>query len=452
MLKAVHKKTNAVPAINQAIDKLRQIVTQRIQAHFNGLPFALDSYVSTQFNDGFVPANMAEQLPQAPTNEEWVILLISLVPHLQPNFFEAIIAEHLPTGGDFAEFGGVRGGNHRSLLPTGETVQFVLAGMALDKRLTVHEYFAEEHFFFKYGILWLEPVKEGEPKMSGRMIIAPDWVDKILLDKETAPRFGLDFPAKKITTTMEWGDVVLAPQTQQQIEDLSVWLQYNAQATADTNLGRKIKPGYRVLFYGPSGTGKTLTTSLLGKQFNKDVYRIDLSQIVSKFIGETEKNLETVFRKAETKDWILFFDEADALFGKRTNVGSAHDKYANQEVSYLLQRVEDYPGLLILASNFKNNLDDAFLRRFHALVHFPMPGAGERLQLWQKAMPANLVVGKSVDMEMLAKRYDMSGASILNAVHYAALQCYARKNDNIEQEDLLAGIKKEYYKEEKSFS
>lgn len=441
-----------MPAIDQVIDKLRQIVTQRIQAHFNGLPFALDSYVATQFNDGFVPTAMAEQLPQAPTNEEWAILLISLVPHLQPNFFEAIIAEHLPTGGDFAEFGGVRGGNHRSLLPTGETVQFVLAGMALDKRLAVHEYFAEEHFFFKYGILWLEPVKEGEPKMSGRMIIAPDWVDKILLDKETAPRFGLDFPAKKITTTMEWSDVVLAPQTQQQIEDLSVWLQYNTQATADTNLGRKIKPGYRVLFYGPSGTGKTLTTSLLGKQFNKDVYRIDLSQIVSKFIGETEKNLETVFRKAETKDWILFFDEADALFGKRTNVGSAHDKYANQEVSYLLQRVEDYPGLLILASNFKNNLDDAFLRRFHALVHFPMPGAGERLQLWQKAMPANLALGKSVDLEMLAKRYDMSGASILNAVHYAALQCYARKNDHIEQEDLLAGIKKEYYKEEKSFS
>lgn len=452
MLKAVHKKTNAVPAIEQAINNLRQIVTQRIQAHFNGLPFALDSYLADQFPKGIVHKNIAGQLPQQPTDAECIILLVALVPHLQPNFFESIIAEHLPTGGDFAEFGGVRGGNHRSLLPTGETVQFILAGLELDKRLTVHEYFAEEHYFFKQGILWLEPVKDGEPKMSGRMIMAPDWVDKILLDKETAPRFGLDFPAKKITTTMEWSDVVLAPQTQQQIEDLSVWLQYNAQAKDDTNLGRKIKPGYRVLFYGPSGTGKTLTTSLLGKQFNKDVYRIDLSQIVSKFIGETEKNLETVFRKAETKDWILFFDEADALFGKRTNVGSAHDKYANQEVSYLLQRVEDYPGLLILASNFKNNLDDAFLRRFHALVHFPMPGAGERLQLWQKAMPANLVLGKSVDLEMLAKKYDMSGASILNAVHYAALQCYARKNAHIEQDDLFAGIKKEYYKEEKSFA
>lgn len=452
MLKAIHKSTNTVPAIDQAVQNLRQIVAQRIQAHFNGQPFVLDSYVSNQFGKGLLQQEIAQQLPQPPIAEEWMIVLIALVPHLQPNFFEAIIAEHLPTGGDFAEFGGVRGGNHRSLLPTGETVQFILAGMDLAQRLAVHHYFAEDHYFFKQGILWLEPVKEGEPKMSGRMIMAPDWVDKILLDKETAPRFGLDFPAKKITTTMDWADVVLAPQTQQQIEDLSVWLQYNAQATADSNLGRKIKPGYRVLFYGPSGTGKTLTTSLLGKQFNKDVYRIDLSQIVSKFIGETEKNLETVFRKAETKDWILFFDEADALFGKRTNVGSAHDKYANQEVSYLLQRVEDYPGLLILASNFKNNLDDAFLRRFHALVHFPMPGAGERLLLWQKALPTNLGIGESVNLDVLAKKYDMSGASILNAVHYAALQCYAKKNDHLEQEDLLAGIKKEYYKEEKSFA
>jgi SpoVK/Ycf46/Vps4 family AAA+-type ATPase len=220
----------------------------------------------------------------------------------------------------------------------------------------------------------------------------------------------------------------------------------------DKNLGRKIKPGYRVLFYGPSGTGKTLTTALLGKQFGKDVYRIDLSQIVSKFIGETEKNLESVFRKAETKEWILFFDEADALFGKRTNVSSAHDKYANQEVSYLLQRVEDYPGLLILASNFKSNLDDAFLRRFHSLVHFPMPVAGERLLLWKKSMPDNLASDDSVNLELLARQYEMSGASILNAVHFATLQCYARNEAMIYQSDLLEGIKKEFFKEEKSFA
>jgi SpoVK/Ycf46/Vps4 family AAA+-type ATPase len=219
---------------------------------------------------------------------------------------------------------------------------------------------------------------------------------------------------------------------------------------ADSNLQRRVKPGYRVLFYGPPGTGKTLTTALLGKQFNKDVYRIDLSQIISKFIGETEKNLENVFRRAENRDWILFFDEADALFGKRTSVQSSHDKYANQEVSYLLQRVEDFPGLLILASNFKSNLDDAFIRRFHEVVHFPLPDAGERKILWEKSLPAGLIPESVINLSEIASQYELTGASILSAVQYAALCSYARNSKELTGNDLIEGIRREFLKEEKS--
>ncbi|HTH30505.1 MAG TPA: ATP-binding protein, partial [Lacibacter sp.] len=201
---------------------------------------------------------------------------------------------------------------------------------------------------------------------------------------------------------------------------------------------------------GPSGTGKTLTAGLIGKEFNKEVYRIDLSQVVSKYIGETEKNLETVFKRAESKDWILFFDEADALFGKRTNVQSSHDKYANQEISYLLQRVEDYPGLMILASNFRHNLDDAFVRRFHAVIHFPIPNENERFVLWQKSLPDSLTLNDTVALQHLAAKYELTGASILNAVQFAVLQCYSRNTMEIQQTDLLDGIRKELMKEEKS--
>jgi SpoVK/Ycf46/Vps4 family AAA+-type ATPase len=229
-----------------------------------------------------------------------------------------------------------------------------------------------------------------------------------------------------------------------------VWLRHHHQLFEDENLKRKIKPGYRALFYGPSGTGKTLTAGLLGKEFKRDVYRIDLSQVVSKFIGETEKNLESVFRRAESKNWILFFDEADALFGKRTNVQSSNDKYANQEVSYLLQRVEDYPGLLILASNLKNNLDDAFIRRFHALIHFPLPNASERLLLWQKSMPSSLTVDPAVELKEIAVKYELSGASILNAIQYATLKCYSLQSQSIKREHILEGIRSEYMKEEKT--
>lgn len=451
MLYPLHKHTDPSSEIEAALNGLRQIIVYRMQTHFNRHPLDLDKWLSDTFGSQLIKKEITRSLPAEISAEEWIALLLSLVPHVQPNFFESIIAEHLPNGGDFAEFGGVKGGNHRSILPTGETVQFILAGTDIEQRLQVHQLFSEEHFFYRHGILWLEPVKEGEPVMSGRIVIAQDWVDKILLDKESVPRFGLDFPAKRITTNMIWDDVVLNQQTRAYVNEISSWLQLHHLFNEDENLKRKVKPGYRVLFYGPSGTGKTLTAALLGKQFQKDVYRVDLSQVVSKYIGETEKNLESVFKKAENKNWILFFDEADALFGKRTNMQSAHDKYANQEVSYLLQRVEDYPGLMILATNFKSNLDEAFLRRFHSLIHFPMPSSSERLLLWQRSMPANLQRHTDIKLEELAKQYEISGASILNAVQYAALQTYARNNGIICQKDLLDGIRKEYLKEDKSF-
>lgn len=437
--------------LEAALNDLRQIIVYRMQTYFNRQSTDFDKWLSEAFKNHLIRSAITRQLPTAVNNREYITLLLSLVPHVQPSFFESIIAEHLPNGGDFAEFGGVKGSNHRSILPTGETVQFILGGTDLEQRLQVHQLFSEDHFFYRQGILWLEPVKEGEPVMSGRIIMAQDWIDKLLLDKESAPRFGLDFPAKRISTNMIWDDVVLNQQTRKYVSEISNWLRLHHLFNEDENLKRKIKPGYRVLFYGPSGTGKTLTAALLGKQFNKDVYRVDLSQVVSKYIGETEKNLEGVFKKAETKNWILFFDEADALFGKRTNMQSAHDKYANQEVSYLLQRVEDYPGLLILATNFKSNLDEAFLRRFHSLIHFPMPNSSERLLLWQRSMPASLQPDADIKLEELAKQFEISGASILNAVQYATLQTYARSNGIISQQDLIDGVRKEYQKEDKSF-
>ncbi len=450
MAQQIHLKTArpAAGTLESLVGSLRAFVSSRIKGHLDGRAQApADPLAGLDLPEAhplFAP------FPEMTDNRERLILLIALLPHLQPNFFESIILENLPAGGDFPEIGGVKGQNHRGMLPTGETVQFILAGNDMAARLKARRYFAEEHFFSRRALLWLEPVREGEPVMSGRIILAQEWVDKLLLDRESTPRFGLDFPAKRITTHMDWDDVVLHSQTLHQVNDLGVWIEHHHRFDQDANLRRKVKPGYRVLFYGPSGTGKTLTAALLGKQHGKDIYRIDLSQVVSKYIGETEKNLEGVFRRAESKDWILFFDEADALFGKRTNVQSAHDKYANQEVSYLLQRVEDYPGLLILASNFRNNLDEAFLRRFHALIHFPMPNAAERMLLWKKAMPTGLSLDASLNLGELTKAYEMSGAAILNAVQFAVLQVYARGGEVLTQADLMSGIRKEYLKEEKS--
>jgi hypothetical protein len=449
VLYTIPKNTEPSIAIASAIADLRTIIAKRLQTHYEGAPFDLKSWLQQTFGDKIIQQDIAGHLPQPPTPEEWIILILALTPHIRTDFFESLIAEHLPNGGDFAEFGGIKGQHHRGVLPTGETAQFIIAGTDLEKRVGVQHLFDNTHYFYNQDILWLETVREGEPLMSGRIILSPEWVHFLLTGQAAKPKFSSDFPARLTTTRMGKDDLVLHPFTEEQIEDIRRWLTYHPELVSDANLSRKINVGYRVLFYGPSGTGKTLTATLLGKEFGKDVYRIDLSQIVSKYIGETEKNLGKIFDRAEHKDWILFFDEADALFGKRTNVQSSHDKFANQEVSFLLQRIEDFSGLMILASNLKSNIDDAFLRRFHSIVYFPMPNAQERLKLWEHSMPASIKSGPNVSLPVIAETYEISGASIINVIQYASLKALSRENRLLMQEDLVDGITRELRKEER---
>ncbi|WP_036249028.1 ATP-binding protein [Methylobacter sp. BBA5.1] len=384
-----------------------------------------------------------------PEYEEFIVLLLAIAPHVQPHFFNRLIAEHLPEGGDFPEFGGVKGTNHRGILPTGETAQFILAGDDLEKRLEIQRILSSEHWFAQKRILWMEPVREGEPIMSGRLVIDPEIVEQLTVGTVSKPRFSLDFPAEHIETEMNWDDLVLHPTTLRQIHEIENWIDHNDTLMHDWGMKKKIKPGYRALFYGPPGTGKTLTATLLGKQAGKDVFRIDLSRVVSKYIGETEKNLSRLFDKAENKNWILFFDEADALFGKRTDIRDAHDKYANQEVAYLLQRIENYNGLVILATNQRANIDEAFVRRFQTIIHFPMPRPEERYEIWQKTFPPQISIASDIDWRQIAARYELTGANILNVTHYCAVEILADQSLSLDLKRLEAAILREFVKEGK---
>lgn len=253
-----------------------------------------------------------------------------------------------------------------------------------------------------------------------------------------------DLRIERITTLLEWDDLVLDGQAQEEIAELLVWLEHHQTLLRDWGLDRMIKPGYRALFYGPPGTGKTMTAALLGKRTGRDVYRIDLSQVVSKHIGETEKNLAGIFDRAENSNWILFFDEADALFGKRTTIKDANDRYANQEVAYFLQRIEDFPGLAILATNFKGNIDDAFSRRFQSMTYFPMPTADQRLRLWQKALPDHLQMSPDIDWEQIAQEHEITGGGMIHVLQFCALAAVQRKPPVITQNDILRGIAAEF--------
>lgn len=383
--------------------------------------------------------------------EEFIILLLALVPHVQPTLVDNIIQKHLPQGGDFAAIGGVRGTNHRGLIPTGETALFVLAGADAKKRVAVQKLLLPGSKLAKENIVILQRVKDIEPPMSGELLVTDEFLDVHVLGRRHIPQYGQGFPAKLITTSLSWNDVVLNERTLSQVNDIVEWMKHGATLMNDWQMNRHLKQGYRVLFTGPPGTGKTLTASLLGKELNKEVYRIDLSQVVSKYIGETEKNLEKIFVKAENKDWILFFDEADALFGKRTSVKDAHDRYANQEVAYLLQRIEDFPGLIILASNFKGNIDQAFTRRFNSIIHFLMPAAEERYTLWKKIFPPAARLENDGILRDIANRYELTGSGIVNAVQHASLRAISHQTNTITSDWLLEGIRKEYEKEDRVF-
>jgi hypothetical protein len=435
----------AATNLELALDWLSRLVAARLAVHFGAVGGGVEvGPLGCVEDESWLMRFFARQDPSA---TEFAVLVLALAPHIRPGFFEKLLAVHLPEGGDFPGFGGTRVTGHRGILATGETAQFILAGEDLEERLAVQRILSTDHWFARQRILWLEPMREGEPVMSGRLILDSEIIEEITTGKVGRPAFSMDFPAEYIETQMDWDDLVLNPVTLRQIVEIENWITHNDTLLKDWGMGRKIKPGYRALFYGPPGTGKTLTATLLGKQTGKDVFRVDLSRVVSKYIGETEKNLSRLFDKAENKNWILFFDEADALFAKRTDVRDAHDKYANQEVAYLLQRIEAYNGLVVLASNQRANIDDAFVRRLQAIIAFPMPRAEERLAIWRKSIPSQLELAPDADLRFIAERHELTGANILNVAHYCAINALAKEARRLDLTGLEAAIQREYVKE-----
>jgi SpoVK/Ycf46/Vps4 family AAA+-type ATPase len=203
--------------------------------------------------------------------------------------------------------------------------------------------------------------------------------------------------------------------------------------------------GINVLFAGPSGTGKTMAAEIISHELRLELYKIDLSGVVSKYIGETEKNLSRIFTVAESSNAILFFDEADALFGKRSEVRDAHDRYANVEISYLLQRMEEYAGIVILATNLRKNMDDAFVRRMHFSIDFPFPNEKQRRRIWEKIWPAATPRSPALDMDFMARRFEMTGGNIRNIALTAAFFA-AEEESAITMMHLIRATQREYQK------
>jgi len=228
--------------------------------------------------------------------------------------------------------------------------------------------------------------------------------------------------AQKIESKQQWPDLVLPARALQQLRAVSAAHRYRRVVYYEWGFDKSLAmgKGLNVLFWGPSGTGKTMAAGILAHELGLDMYKIDLSSVVSKYIGETEKQLNQLFSEAQTSNAILFFDEADALFGKRSEVKDAHDRYANVETAYLLQKMEEYDGIVILTTNFRKNMDDAFARRMHHVVEFSFPDAAQRLRIWKGLIPAEAKVVDDVDFGFLARQFELAGGNIRNIVVAAA--------------------------------
>ena len=447
----IHQQANNVIVLYREMAWLSQVINQ-----------VICSYLKQEGHErhwvDIPPPDLQEGTPYADLIINWQLsifdrlaLALAMAPGVKPDTLDIFFGLNSLIDRPFTEFGGVSDKAFSGFIPTGQTLNFLISANDPEWRAYVHAIFSNKHRLMAEQVTQLLSVDDGVPKWAGIYRLNEEWLHYFTTGERLRPELSASFPAHLLESPLEWGDLVLDADVMAQIEELHAWLRHGHTLMNEWQLAKKVKPGYRAVFFGPPGTGKTLTAALLGKATGRDVYRVDLSMVVSKYIGETEKNLSRVFDAACYKEWILFFDEGDALFGKRSEVSSSNDRHANQLTGYLLQKIEDFPGTVIIATNLKTNMDEAFTRRFQSMVQFTIPGPQERLQLWQNAFNNVCELADDVNLPAIADRYEVAGGQIINVLRQCALTAIQRQERKVNQDDIIASIRQEFRKDNKMF-
>ena len=387
----------------------------------------------------------------APQEQHYVriLLLLALAPHFKPELLDVLIIKNDHTGAIYTELGGRFEQNPAKFRPTLQTAFFLLSQDVLAQKLKIAQWFDTSGIFYRKNILTLETQanEHSQQSLNNEVITPTEEFLTLLTGAPYLPKMSTSFPAEPLTTSLEWDDLVLKKETLQNIEEVIALVEVIGQNDGRLRVSNHVKPGFRALFYGPSGTGKSFTAALMGKRLGMPVLRVHSAMLTSKFVGETEKNLDRLFDTAEGRQWILLFDEGENFFGQRSaGGGNAQDHYVNQQLGYMLQRIEAYNGLVIVSTNRKVAMDQAFKRRFQAMIEFPEPAEAERRLLWDK-MFAQVPLHADVQLHAFSDQYhELTGGLLTNVLVTAVAKMYHHNQSMVGHSHLEEAIAYEYKK------
>ncbi len=434
-------------AVTAEVTWLSAVISARLEHFFGGDDGQFSPPAAPQHDAGSALGQMIVRA-RLDTSAR-VVFALALATQVNPAVLDPFFVRNTAIDRPFSEFGGLRT-ETSSFIPTAITALFLLGGSSTTRRIAAMALFAPDHPLRTVAGLSLGqlPAAGAAPGAlyAGPLLVAAHRVAELCAGHKPAPDFSPQFPAKRLRSGLQWDDLILPREVKHNLDHISAWLANRDTILNDWGMKARLGIGFKALFYGPPGTGKTLTATMLGQRTGLEVYRIDLAMVVSKYIGETEKNLAQVFDMAEENNWILFFDEADALFGARGSTSSANDRHANQEVAYLLQRIEECSALVILATNLRSNIDEAFFRRFQMAVGFPKPDAALRTALWRSIL-GKMPLEPDVDIAALARDTPLAGGPITNVARHAAISALRRDATHVSARDLQQAIAGEMRKE-----
>jgi AAA+ superfamily predicted ATPase len=365
---------------------------------------------------------------------ELLIFICGLAVTLKPQIFDPLMKKLQLNQGINSEIGGIITNEPKQYIPNGDTLCYMFSDGTLEERLEIMERYQPDSNLFDKNLLKHITDNDHINYFSQGFKVTQESLDLITKGYSKSPDFSTKFPAVKISGNFELNDLILSKSVIEKIKIFTNWINNENTIIENAQIKKIIKPGFKVIFHGPSGTGKTETAKIIGKETNRDVYRINSSHLVSKYIGETEKNIENIFKQAANKNWILFFDEAESLFSKRNTSSQGSDKYANQQVGFLLQKIEDFEGVCILSTNLKHAMDEAFLRRFHLFIYFEKPDYFQREEIWKRALGLFTDDLSAIKLNEISKKYDLTAAQIHNSIKiYNALSFDSTQTKQISQ-------------------